>query len=125
MQKPSTKSLVASALLGAVVAAPVAYVFSASVLGALAALVGGAAILAFIRRTAGNRLALLGILTWVAVIIGGPLLLTIASALSPSGTGNAGFAGLLFIFALAGQLVAVPLGLVTALVHVILARLTK
>lgn len=123
MQALSSKTLAASAALGAVVAAPMVLLFGGSAAGALVASLGGAASLALVRRISGPRLFLIAVLTLVSVMIGGPLLVTIAAALGP-GTGDAGFVGLLFVMAFAGQLVAVPVGLVTAAVHVIVARAT-
>jgi hypothetical protein len=117
------RTLAASAVLGALVAAPTTYIFGGSAPGAAVAALGGAAILVLVRRVSGPRLWLVAALTLVSVMIGGPLLITIGAALGP-GTGNAGFVGLLFVMGLAGQLVAVPVGLVTAAVHVGVARLT-
>ena len=123
MQTLSPKSLAASAVLGAVVAAPMVLLFGGSALGAIVAALGGAASLVLVRRISGPRLFLVAALTLVSVMIGGPLLVTIAAALGP-GTGNAGFLGVLFVMGFAGQLVAVPVGLVTAAVHVLVARAT-
>jgi hypothetical protein len=117
------KTLAASAVLGALVAAPTTYIFGGSAPGAVVAALGGAGLLVLVRRLAGPRLLLVAALTLASVMVGGPLLIAVGAALGP-GTGNAGFLGVLFVMALAGQLVAVPVGLVTAAVHVGVARLT-
>jgi hypothetical protein len=124
VQNLSPKTLVASAALGAIIATPVVLVFGGgTAIGAVVAALGGAATLALVRRASGPRLFLLAALTLVSVMLGGPLLLAIAASLG-AGTGNAGFVGVLFVMLLAGQLVAVPVGLVTAAIHVVVARVT-